>query len=196
MMGEGRAGSALGRIGPPVLGLLLVTAAAGVAYQAAWRIPIRAAHQAVSAAAIAVYFAGLGFGTLYVWVACARRDASPGERTLACAIVPFVWMTKEVIRVGGVWPLPDALFFYLNPLHVTMLCVTVQEMGLAEMILRRRRRARGEAVRVLSAGPLAAFLLPQLIVWGFTALPERSAATFFVFLKFYARIVHGTSLDY
>jgi hypothetical protein len=196
MMREGSAASVLGRIGPPVLKLLLVTAAAGMAYQAAWRIPIRAIHQAVSAAAIGVYFAGLGFGTLYVWIACTGRGASTVERVLACAIVPFLWMTKEVIRVGQVWPLPDALFFYLNPLHVTMACVAIEEMGLAELILRRRRRSRGEAVRVLSAGPLAAFLLPQLIVWPFTALPERAAATFFVFLKLYARIVHGTSLEY
>jgi hypothetical protein len=177
MTREGRAASALGRIGPPVLRLLLVTVAAGVAYHAAWRIPIRAAHQAVSAVAIAVYFGGLGFGTLYVWIACARRGASPGERALACAIVPFLWMTKEVIRVGAFWPLPDALFFYLNPLHVTMACVTIQEMGLAEMILRRRRRSRGEAVRCSRRGPGRSAAAAHVCC---LHRPARALAAFFV----------------
>ncbi len=190
------AGSPIGRAGPPVLCLFLILVAAWLTAAHAWRIPNHVAHQAVAALAALAYFAALAFGTFYVYLASARRGASPGERIVACAINPFLWMTKEVVRVGGVWPLPDALFFYLNPLHVTMVCVTVQEMGLSEMILRYRRRARGEAVRVMSPAPVAAFLLPQLIVWPFIAIPERAAATFFVFLKLYARVVHGTSLDY
>jgi len=189
-------GSAIVRVGPPVLRLFLILAIAGLTYREAWRIPSQAAHQIVATVAIVLYFGVLAFGALYAYLACARRGASRGERVLACAIVPFLWMTKEVIRVGTLWPLPDALFFYFNPLHRTLALAVISEMGIAELVLRRRRRLAGEALRVLAPAPVSAAVIPFLYILVFQAPPERAAASFFVFLKLYARIVHGTSLDY
>jgi len=194
-MADGSREGFWGRTGLPVAGLCALLAGASLAYDHAWRIPDHAVHQAVATVAIILYFGAFVFGALFVYVACARRGASRGERILACAIVPLLWMTKEVIRVGTVWPLPDALFYYLNPLHRAVALAAISEMGIAELWLRRRRRRAGEALRVLAPGPVTAALLPFLYLL-FQAPPERGAASFFDFLRLYTRIVHGTSLDY
>lgn len=85
-----------------------------------------------------LFFLVLVFGTFYVYPKAYALGAGAGERVLACLVGPVAWMSKEVVAVSRVYTWPEALYYYVNPVHVLLLSVLAAEMGLCEVICRKR----------------------------------------------------------
>ena len=89
----------------------------------------------------ATYFFSIAFGAVYVYSTAYIRGASFGERILASAITPFVWMTKEVIVLTESYPLIQALYWYLNPLNVCLIGLMMAEMGVVTVFVRKSMKS-------------------------------------------------------
>ena len=99
------------------------------------------------------------------------KGASLLERVAACLINPFLWATKECIRLYVSFSFLECVYYYANPLNVWLAFGVIAEMALAELICRQRLRKRGENLRVLH--PYAAAILVislslvvSLYLWG------------------------------
>jgi len=53
----------------------------------------------------------------------------------------------------------EALYYYLNPVHLLLLGAVVAEMGTAEILARRRLKRHGTVRRAFTAGAVAAVVL-------------------------------------
>ena len=73
-----------------------------------------------------------------------------GKRIVASILCPFLWATKEVFILTGVYTFFESLFFYLNPVVLFALSGAVAEMGLMELLTRARRKKAGEKIRTFS----------------------------------------------
>ncbi|MBW2176508.1 MAG: hypothetical protein JRH03_06085 [Deltaproteobacteria bacterium] len=56
------------------------------------------------------YFLSIAFGTLYVYTAAYVCGANLPQRITASLINPFIWMTKEVLRLTDSHPLLESLY--------------------------------------------------------------------------------------
>jgi len=140
--------------------------ASGSAYFSAGRIANDALLRAIAGICGSLYFLSIAFGTFYVFPAAHLRGASLGERVLASALVPFLWMTKEVLRLTHAHPLVEALYWYVNPLSFWLVSFMVFEMGVGTLIARALLRRRGHALRVITPAPVVTIVLSLGVVIG------------------------------
>jgi hypothetical protein len=129
----------------------------------------------------------VAFGTLYVYPAAFFRGASAGERAAACLVSPFLWATKECVRLSVSFSFFECLYYYLNPLNIWLLFGVFAEMALAEILCRARLKQRGETVRVLHPAALGVlgvslFLAVSLYTWG------EGENAYVIFLEGYRRL--------
>lgn len=139
-----------------------------------------------------VYFLSIAFGTLYVFARSTIGGALMRERVLASFVVPFFWMTKEVIRITESHPLIECLYWYLNPLNIWLLTLIILEMGIATLIARRVMKNRGDDIRVLTVGPVATIIGSLIFVvsvyaWG------KGENVYVIFLSGY-RMLFGSGV--
>lgn len=104
------------------------------------------------------YFLSIAFGTLYVYTAAYVCGASLPQRITASLINPFIWMTKEVLRLTDSHPLLESLYWYLNPLDIWLVSFVVMEMGMATLMGRAILKRKDKSIRVVSAAPVAVIL--------------------------------------
>jgi len=112
------------------------------------------------------YFISIAFGPLYVYTIAYLRGASRMMRIVASGLVPFLWMTKEVITLTHAHPLIESLYWYVSPLHLWLIMLMGLEMGGATLIARKILKNRGEGERVISAAPLVTMALSLTMVIG------------------------------
>jgi hypothetical protein len=171
----------------PVLTVSLVMTASWIAYNLSWRLGPGGPHRPLATAAGALLFVSVAFGALFVYPAAFFRGASPRERAAACLVNPFLWATKECVRLLISFSFFECLYYYLNPLNIWLLCGVFTEMALAEILCRARLRHRGEAVRVLQPAALGVlavslFLAVSLYTWG------EGENAYVIFLEGYRRL--------
>ncbi len=150
----------------------LVLAAAVVSYLSytnAYRIGIAWLHQGLAAIAGAVYFASIFFGPLYIYIAAYLRGVPLSRRVLETALIPFLWMTKDVLMILESHPLIECLYWYFNPLNIWMVCLLLIYIGGGTLIARAWLRRSGRAVRVITPGPVVAALIGMSIAAGIYA---------------------------
>lgn len=152
----------------PVLFVSIVAVSSWILYNLAWRLPL---HRLLASLSGTVLFVSVAFGALLVYPMAYFRGASLGERVAACLIVPFLWATKECVRLFVSFSLLESLYYYLNPLNIWLLLGVTAQMGLAEMLCRQQLKRRGEEVRVFHPAALAVFLgglflVVSLYAWG------------------------------
>ena len=128
-------------------------------------------HQAMAGVFGTTYFLSVAFGPLYIFTTGTVLGASLAERISASFVCPFLWMTKEVFRLTESHPLSECLYWYVNPLHIWLVCLVFMEMGIATLMARSILKRRGEEVKGSVAGPLAVtlgslFLVVSLYAWG------------------------------
>ncbi len=138
------------------------------------------------------YFISIAFGPLYVYTASYLRGASLAERIFSSGMVPFFWMTKEVITLTHAHPLVESLYWYVSPLHLWLFMLMGLEMGGATLIARKILKNRGEGERVISAAPLVTMALSLILVisaytWG------KGENLYVIFLEGY-RFFFGSGL--
>jgi hypothetical protein len=111
-------------------------------------------HQVMALVFGTTYFLAVALGPLYVFTETTLRGVNLPVRVLAAYVNPFIWMTKEVLRLTESHPIVEALYWYLNPLNIWLISLAVFEMGIATLIARRQLRLRGEDLKVVTPAPV------------------------------------------
>jgi hypothetical protein len=171
----------------PVATLFFAAAVCFLVYEIASELGSYALHQVAAAIAGFGFFLCVWCGTLFVYPATYLRGATLSERIAASLIIPFLYATKEVLRISAAFTLLESLYFYLSVLSVGVYLVAAAEMGVAEMLVRTIRKKRGEVVRVF---PLPAVMAVVLGISGvvFVFAWGRGEYTFYVFLQGFRKL--------
>jgi hypothetical protein len=155
----------------PVLVVFLLALVSYLIYYGSRLIENQAIHQTLAAAFGTVYFVTIFFGPLYIYTDYYVQGVPLDRRIVAASLVPFLWMTKDVLVMMGSHPIAESLYWYFNPLSVWMVCLLTIEMGLGTLTGRYILKRRGRAIRVVTFGPLAAIILGAgafggIFAWG------------------------------
>jgi len=155
----------------PVLVLFSVMTLSWLVYNFAWRLESATLHHVLASVAGTILFLSVALGTLAVYWMAYFRGASLKERIFASLINPFLWATKECIRLSISFTFFECVYYYANPLNVWLVFSIAAEIALAEMLCRQRRRSEGIDIRVLHPTAVAVFLISlslvlSLYAWG------------------------------
>ncbi len=155
----------------PALVLFLVMTLSWITYNLSWRLENVSLHRFLASVSGTLLFVSVAFGALPVYFVACSRGASLTERTAASLINPFLWATKECVRLCISFTFLESVYYYLNPLNIWLVFGVAAEMAFAEILCRQRLRKRGENVRVFSPGAVAVlliglFLVVALYAWG------------------------------
>ena len=139
------------------------------------------------------YFISIALGPFYVYTLGYIKGSLLKERILASSLTPFLWMTKEVLRLTHSHPFLESLYWYLSPLHLWLIMLMGLEMGAATLIARKILKNRGDTKIVISLAPLivmgvSLFLVIGAYAWG------KGENLYVMFLEGY-RILFGSGLS-
>jgi hypothetical protein len=170
----------LKRFVSPVLSVFIVMSLSWAVYMLSPRIPCFTLFQIVAIVSGIVLFVSLGLGALYVYYVSYVRGAGLTERIIAALINPLIWTTKEVAVIGSIYTVPEALYYYLNPVNLLLMGAAVAEMGAAELLVRRRLKVDGSLSRVITVPAVAAIAIG--IAWvAFMFLWDLGVHHFYIF---------------
>jgi len=155
----------------PILTVFLVMVSSWLVYNVSWRLENVALHRVLASLSGTLLFLSVAFGTLVVYPMAYFRGASLRERVLASLGNPFLWATKECLRLCISFDLLESLYYYLNPLNIWLAFALAAQMALAEVLCRHRRQRLGADIRVLHPTAVAVFvtslfLVVSLYAWG------------------------------
>ena len=159
------------RLVTPVLVVFVVMTLSWIAYNLAWRLENDTLHRVVASVSGTLLFLSVALGPLVVYCMAYFRGATLKERIGASLVNPFLWATKECLRLCISFSLLESVYYYFNPLNVWLAFGIAAEMALAEMICRQRRRGQGADIRVLHPTAVAVLLISlslvvSLYLWG------------------------------
>ncbi len=142
-----------------------------VVYESSASIGNAFAHEVVAKLSGATYFLAVAFGAFCVYLVASLDDVPFSRGAIGALATPFLWMTKECVRLFESHPLVECLYYYANPLNLWLLLLVVLEMAVATLVARRLRSKRGDPTRVFTAGPVVAIavslsLFVGLYAWG------------------------------
>ena len=174
----------------PVLVVFVGMTLSWLAYNLAWRFENAAFHLFVASVSGTLLFLFVAMGPLAVYCMAYFRGATLKERIGASLINPFLWATKECLRLCISFSLLESVYYYFNPLNIWLAFGIAAEMALAEMICRQRRRSQGADIRVLHPIAVAVLLISlslvvSLYLWG------EGENVYAIFLEGY-RVFFGT----
>ncbi|MGW8321471.1 MAG: hypothetical protein ACWGSD_07955 [Thermodesulfobacteriota bacterium] len=155
----------------PVLAVFVVMTSSWLAYNLAWRLENDTLHRILASVSGTLLFLSVALGTPVVYSMAYFRGASLKERIAASLINPFLWATKECIRLSVSFSFFECVYYYANPLNIWLVFGVTAEMALAELFCRQRRRSQGSDIRVLHPGAVAVLLISlslvvSLYLWG------------------------------
>ena len=166
--------------------------ASWIVYNLAWRLDSGIISDALAAISGTALFLSVTLGAFYVYPAAYFRGATLPERILATFAAPLLWATKECVRLYVSFSLAECVYYLLNPLNIALFLWVVAQMGLAEMLCRRRLASNGEPIGMVTAGSLAAVIVGvSLVIALFTVGQGESA--YVIFLTGY-RNIFGSGL--
>jgi hypothetical protein len=171
----------------PVLLVFIVMSVSWGVYNLAWRLAGPMLHHVLADIFGTLLFLSVTFGVCVIYPVAFFRGASLPERVIASLVNPFIWATKECIRMLGSFTLTESLYYYLNPLNVWLLLGIIAQMSLIEILLRRGRRKRGEEIRVLSVPVVATLVISVALVVGLFAW-GRGENVFSYYLVLYKKL--------
>ncbi len=155
----------------PVLVLFCVMTLSWLAYNLSWRLESVSLHRFLASLSGTLLFVSVAFGAIPVYAFACSRGAPLTERVIASVINPFLWATKECIRLCISFTFLESVYYYLNPLNILLAFGVIAEMAFAEILCRKWLRKRGEAVRVFPPFAVAGLLISLSLVvalyaWG------------------------------
>jgi hypothetical protein len=176
----------------PFLSVLFVALASYLLYYGSRRIENRFLHHSLAASSGLIYFGCIVLGPLYITTASYLRGASPGRRILLASLLPFLWISKDVLVLTASHPFVECLYWYLNPLSAWMVCLVAIEIGVGTLLARYLLKRRGQSLQVISPAPVAAILVGlavsgAILAWG------QGENLFSVYLDGY-RLLFGSGL--
>ncbi len=161
----------------PVFLVFIVMSLSWGVYNLAWRLPSVTIHHLLADIFGTLLFLSVTFGACVIYPMAFLRGASLPERVLASLVNPFIWATKECIRMFASFSLSECLYYYLNPLNIWLVLGIIAQMSVIEMILRWRRKKRGEKIRVFTIPVVAAFVISIALVVGLYAWGKARASS-------------------
>ncbi len=180
------------RVVSPVLLVLTLAAVSFVGYFGARNLANPWLHDLMAGVFGTLYFVSIAMGGLYVFTLTFLRGASFPERVIAAWVVPFLWMTKEVLVLTESHPIIQCLYWYLNPLNALLVSQLVAQMGLATLLARLVMKRRGAPIRVVTPIPAAVVVLG--LAFGIvTNIGGNGEAIYVAFLEGF-RILFGDGL--
>ncbi len=155
----------------PVTVVFVIMTLSWLAYNVAWKLESATLHHILASVSGTLLFFSVALGTLVVYSMAYFRGASLKERIAASLINPFLWATKECIRLSVSFSLFECVYYYANPLNVWLAFGVTAEMALAEMLCRQRSRRQGADIRVLHPTAVVVLLtslslVVSLYAWG------------------------------
>mgnify|MGYP001823425500 FL=1 len=154
-----------------VAGVVTGAALSWLIYEHSAEIGSEPAQELVAKLSGSAYFLAVAFGAFYVYLVASLDDLPLLYRAIAALTTPFLWMTKECVRLLESHPLLECLYYYANPLNLWLVLLVALEMGLATLVARKMRASRGEPIRALAPAPLATIVVSLslfigLYAWG------------------------------
>ncbi len=143
----------------PQATVIVIMAVSFLVYHFSHGIKNHAVFQALSSISGIMILLTLWFGTFYIYMVSYFRGASLFERILACFIPAFLWATKESIIVAGVYSVPEAIYFYLSIVNQWLVSTIIAEIGLSEILCRRKIKKQGEEIKVTPVLALLAMVV-------------------------------------
>jgi len=153
----------------PLLSVIFLALISYLIYYVSRRIGNQPVQQILAALFGTIYFCCIFFGPLYLYIQGYLRDLSLPGRILASSIIPFLWMTKDVLLLTESHPFLECLYWYFNPLSVWMACLLFIEMGLGTLLARYILRRRGQSIKVVSLAPVLAMVIGAVLFGGIFA---------------------------
>ena len=177
--------------------LLVVTLIAGISYLGYFGArgladSSLALGHGLAAAFGTLYFLAMILGPPYIHVTAYVRGASPRGRILAALLIPFLWMTKDVITHMRSHPALESLYWYLNPLYLWIGCLMAMELGPGILTACVILRWRGQEVKAVSVLPVMVVLIGLLFFIGLFAWGQGENV-YGLFLKGY-RLLFGSGV--
>jgi len=142
----------------PILCVFVAAALSFAGYFGSRHVGNATLHQLMAVVFGATYFLSIAFGALYIYTTLYVRGTSLPWRILASLVVPFIWMTKEVLRLTESHPLEECLYWYFNPLNIWLISLMVLEMGIATLIGRSILKRRRREIKIVTPAPIAVML--------------------------------------
>ena len=180
------------RLLEPITAVFILAALSYLGYYASRSLDNDSLRLFLATAAGSLYLISMIIGPLVIFIITTLRGATLAERILATFIIPFIWMVKDVILQLESHPFLESLYWFLNPLYIWLICLLVAEMGLGTLIARAIRKRRGEAVRVVTLGPLLAIIIGMAIFSGLFAWGQGENI-YALYLEVY-RLIFGSGV--
>jgi hypothetical protein len=158
-----------------------------ITYNIAWRLDNAELHHLLADISGPILLIAVALGTIFIYPMAYFRGASASERIIASFTNPLIWMTKEFIRMLTAFATPEALYYYINPLHVWLILGTIAQISLMELICRSVAKRRGDVKKGFSLPVfvtlfVSIFLVISLYAWG------RGENVFSFYLEMYREI--------
>jgi len=174
----------------PVFIIFIIISVAFVGYSYAWRLGSPFLHHLLASLLGPLYFLLVAFGPLFVYPVAYFRGASPKERVIASLINPFLWMTKECIRLYASFTLLECLYFYLNLLNIWLILGLGIQIGVAELLCRKRLKGLGRDIQVFDVR-ICALLGTCLLLFVLMYACGEGEGIWSVYLEGYRRLFHS-----
>ena len=153
----------------PLLTVFFLALISYLIYYGSRRIENQPLQQILAAIFGTIYFCSIFFGPLYIYTYGYLHGVPLSGRILASSLIPFLWMTKDVLVLTESHPFLECLYWYFNPLSVWMVCLLAIEMGVGTLLGRVILKRRGESLQIVSFAPVAAIVIGGFVFGGIFA---------------------------
>ncbi len=159
----------LRKIVTPILSVLILALISYFVYFGSRRIENQLLRQILAAGFGTLYFVSIFFAPFYIYTLTYLRGVPLSGRLMASFLIPFLWMTKDVVVMMESHPLLESLYWYLNPLYIWLACLLAVETGLGTLLARYILARRGQPIQVITAAPIAAIVIGIVVFGGIFA---------------------------
>jgi hypothetical protein len=176
----------------PILIVFVIALFSYIIYYGSRSIENQTLHQPLAIVFGSIYFISIFFGPLFIYTSTYSAGYPVGKRVLVTTLIPFLWMTKDVLLLMESHPFLECLYWYINPLTVWMICLLAIEMGIGTLLGRWILKRRGHPIKVISPVPILISLMGALLFGGIYAWGQGENL-FAIYLDGY-RFIFGTGI--
>jgi hypothetical protein len=128
-------------------------------------------HQTLALVFGTSYFLSIFCGPFYIYTTTYLQGVPTSRRILLSSLIPFLWITKDILVLTESHPFVECLYWYLNPMNIWVVCLLSIEMGLGTLTARYFQTRRGQSLQVVTRAPIATILVAIVIMlsiyaWG------------------------------
>jgi hypothetical protein len=149
----------------------VITVVSYLIYYGSRSIQNQPVHQTLALLFGTSYFLSIFCGPFYIYTTTYLQGVPTSRRILLSCLIPFLWITKDILVLTESHPFVECLYWYLNPMHIWVVCLLSIEMGLGSLTARYFQKRRGQSLQVVTRAPIATILVAIVIMlsiyaWG------------------------------